>query len=470
MSQLIAALPEMDVEASPAPGLPADGISRASLRPVPLTRFRRLTVLGTLQAKIAAAYVFYWLRGWFHSASDNERHLAETHWRTAMRLLDSMNYLRGAVMKTGQTLANFPDIAPPEIVDTLEQLHFSAPPMHWSLLREMVHNELGDEPEQLFADFNRRAFAAASLGQVHDARLTSGEDVAVKIQYPGIARTIQSDFRNLFTLLLPARLNRDWQSTQAQFEVLRQHLEMETDYAREAYHLVQARTLFQDDDGIVVPRVYPDFSTDRVVTMDRLHGRHLTEFVAGNPSQSERDRIGTLITRFWYRLMFAGRMLYIDFHPGNFLVLDDGRLGVLDFGAILDLDDEVWARFHRMDRALTTGLREDRLPVMKEWGEIADDEPERLRLADDFGVWCWKSRWQDEPFDFGDEADFRHGVDLFFEVIRRRYTRNRPISPVVTRSHYAMRSVLYLLKSRIPIRQLAEEEIQATGWDRSAYT
>src|SRR6185503_4184033 len=143
------------------------------------------------------------------NADENKRLLAETHWRTAVRVLDSMSYLRGAVMKVGQTLANFPDIVPREFVQTLEQLHFQAPPMHWSLLREMVHNELGDDPENLFASFDKRAFAAASLGQVHRARLKTGEEVAVKIQYPGIARTVREDFRNLVPFLLPARLSKD---------------------------------------------------------------------------------------------------------------------------------------------------------------------------------------------------------------------------------------------------------------------
>src|SRR5213076_1017527 len=122
------------------------------------------------------------------------------------------------------------DIVPREFVETLDQLHFDAPPMHWSLLREMVHNELGDDPETLFASFEKRAFAAASLGQVHRARLKTGEEAAVKIQYPGIARTIREDFRNLFLFLLPGRLGKDWENTKDQCNDLCMRLERETDY------------------------------------------------------------------------------------------------------------------------------------------------------------------------------------------------------------------------------------------------
>jgi len=181
ISELIAALPEAGTEVIPpvATGLP-EPLPLLPSQTVPTGRFQRLTALGTLQAKIGAAYLFHWLRGWFRNAADNQRLLAEAHWRTAVRLLDSMSYLRGAVMKIGQTLANFPDIAPREFVETLERLHYDAPPMHWSLLCEMVQNELGDDPQNLFDSFDKKAFAAASLGQVHRARLKTGEEAAVK--------------------------------------------------------------------------------------------------------------------------------------------------------------------------------------------------------------------------------------------------------------------------------------------------
>ena len=467
-AELIDALPNEVDEARTIAESPA--LSQASLRPTPLGQFRRLTALGTLQAKIGAAYLFHWLRGWFRGANESQRHLAETHWQTALAVLDSMSYLRGAVMKVGQTLANFPDIAPSEFVQTLERLHYDAPPMHWSLLREMVHNELGDDPENLFAEFDKRAFAAASLGQVHRARLAGGEDVAVKIQYPGIARTIQSDFRNLFLFMLPVRLSRDWECTKEQCEDLRQRLEQEADYTLEAARLEQARRLFRDTDGIVVPRIYPQLSTSRVITMQRLEGVHLTEFLARGPSQEERNEVARKLLRAWYRMMYAGRMFYADFHPGNFLVQEDGRLGVIDFGFVLPLEGEEWELFRKLDRPLTTGSREEIVDTVKEWNGIRDDEPDRLRLCFEFAEWCWKSRYCTGEYDFANEADFRQGINLFMEMVRKRYTRSRPTTPCISRCQFGLRSVLYQLKARIDVRPIVEDEVRATGWDRSAYT
>ena len=442
------------------------------MRPVPVGWFRRLRVLSTLQAKIGAAFLFHWLRGWFKNAQENERLLAETHWRTAIRVLDSMSYLRGATMKIGQTLASFPDIVPREFVDTLERLHFEAPSMHWSLLKEMVFNELGDDPEKIFASFEKKAFAAASLGQVHRAELKTGEQVAVKIQYPGVARTIREDFRNLFLFMLPARLGRDWENTKEQFEDLRIRLERETDYELEAATLQRVRPLFREDDGIVIPRVFPQYSTSRVLTMERLPGVHLEEFLARNPSQELRNEFARKITRAWYRMLFAGRIIQADVHPGNFLFMDDGRLGVIDFGFVLDIDDTLWELMRKVDRPLTTGRSEDLRAAMKEWNWISDDpaDADRLRVMEKFAHWNWRSRFCNCEFDFGDEADFREGVDLFIEMVRKRYSRSRACTPVIARQNFGLRSIFYQLKAKFEIAPLAEQEVKATGWDRSEYT
>jgi predicted unusual protein kinase regulating ubiquinone biosynthesis (AarF/ABC1/UbiB family) len=467
LADLMRALPdEVEVARLPEP------LAAIALRPLPVGRWQRLRLLGTLKAKIAAAYAFYWIRGWFQNEEQWQRVLAEVHWRTALRLLDSMGYLRGAVMKVGQTLASFPDIVPREFVQTLDRLYFDAPPMHWSLLREMVRNELGDDPENVFASFDRCAFAAASLGQVHRARLTSGEEVAVKIQYPGIARTIHADFGNLSLCLLPIRLSKAWEDSKNVLQDLRMRLEQETDYQAEARFLAKVQPLFHDQDGIVVPRVYPQHSTARILTMERLEGVHLDQYLASSPPQEQRDEFARKIFRAWCRMNFSGRLLYADLHPGNFLFMDDGRLGVIDFGFMLPIDDELWRLFQDIARALATGRREDRVAAVKEWAWITDDpaDSERLRLCVEYTEWAWRSCYWEGPFDFGDEADFRRGIELFTEIVTRRYSPGRPCTGVLVRQDFGMRSLLYRLKARVDVRAIAEEEIKATGFDRRAST
>jgi aarF domain-containing kinase len=248
IAELIDALP---VECNEPIGAAAEMralLGELALRRVPTGQLSRLWVLGTLEAKIAAAYLAWWLRNGYAAADRRQRTLNETHLRAALKLMGGMSYLRGAFVKLGQIIATHPDVAPEQFAEVLGHLHSEAPPMHFSLLREFVRGELGADPEDVFDGFETRAFAAASLGQVHRALLKgTGQRVALKVQYPNIGRTIRADFRNLIAFLTPMRLSGDWENIREQFEDVRQKLELETDYEKEAENLRFARAAFGDD-------------------------------------------------------------------------------------------------------------------------------------------------------------------------------------------------------------------------------
>jgi predicted unusual protein kinase regulating ubiquinone biosynthesis (AarF/ABC1/UbiB family) len=205
--------------------------------------------------------------------------------------------------------------------------------------------------------------------------------------------------------------------------------------------------------------------------MERLAGMHLDEYLARGPSQAERNAIAVRMIRTWYRMMYAGRLLYIDYHPGNLMILDDGRLGLLDFGMMLPLDEPLWEEMRLMDRPLTTGIREDRLAAIKRWSDISDAprDADRLKVTDAYADWCWRARYCGGEYDFGDERDFREGIDLFATMVARRYSRAKPSTPVIARSNFAWRAIVYRLKAKIDIRAIAEEEVKASGWDRRDY-
>jgi predicted unusual protein kinase regulating ubiquinone biosynthesis (AarF/ABC1/UbiB family) len=467
LAELLAALPAAEDE--PDERLDAALLQRLfyrlGQRRVPQGPLHRLGALGALQAQVFLAYTAWWLRSWFRSAERNQQALLETHLCVALQLLAGMGYLRGAVMKVGQALANLPGVVPDEIVDALEHLHFQAPPMHFALLREHVRNELGGDPEEVFAEFDPRAFAAASLGQVHRARLRSGAEVAVKVQYPGIGTSIRADFRNLLALTLPLRPSKDWDNLKAQLEDLRRVLKWETDYQKEAEFQRQARSFFREDDRVVVPRVFEQHSTRRVLTADLLGGAHVHDFLAGNPAQDLRDHFGALIVRAWYRLFFAGRLNYADLHPGNFLFLADGRLGLLDFGCVRPFSDKEWGLMRESMRAVE-GSREELVRALKHSVCLAEDQPidaEHLRLLERFSEWQWRPIRHRRPFDFGDGQLLRQGVEVFREMTRRRYTRGEPLCVLLARMNFGLFSMLYRLRARVDMRAIGQEEARAAG-------
>jgi predicted unusual protein kinase regulating ubiquinone biosynthesis (AarF/ABC1/UbiB family) len=463
LAHLLAALPAPD-EAAPE-GL-EELFTRLARRRPPTSALHRFGTLIGLQAQVALAYGAWWVRGWFRDASGRQRDLIETHLRVAVRLLERMGYLRGAVMKVGQTLANLPAVVPEEIVDTLDRLHYQAPPMHFALLREMVHNELGGEPEEVFAEFDATPFAAASLGQVHRARLKSGERVAVKIQYPAIAATIRADFRNLMTLLSSLRLSRDWDNLKAQLADLQRVVERETDYENEAAMLRKARALFSEDDGIVIPRVFDAHSTRRVLTMEYLDGVHLHDFLATNPSQETRDHFGKLICRAWARMYYAGRMNYADVHPGNFFFRDDGTLGVIDFGCVRPFTEAEWELMRQGQQAVYRAGETQRryMAQICDLDERQQADPDRVRLLEELCEWTWRPLRTEGAFDFADGEHLRAGVNIYREMTRRRCTRGHPLCVLIARMQFGYRSLLYRLRARIDCRAGDAEESPAAGW------
>ena len=460
-NELVAALPvELDEPRESDQQSLEKLLGSLSQMPVPVSRLTRFWVLGSMQAKIAVAYLAYWVRSGYSTRDKKERLLNETHLKAALRLLGGMSYLRGAIMKIGQTLAAYPNILPDQFVEALSKLHFEAPPMHYALLREHVRNELGADPEELFAEFETKAFAAASLGQVHRARLKTGELVAVKIQYPNIARTIRADFRNMMAVFAPMRLTKDWDNLREQWDDIREMLEWETDYKREASFLKRARAVFTEDEGIVIPAVHEDYSSERVLTMEYIDGVHLDDYLATRPSQEARDRYGHRLMLASFRIAHAARLWYADSNPGNYLFLEDGRLGILDFGCCREFSDAEWDFYKQVGRASQEGGEAYRKAMIR----AADLDPsvpqdkEHLDFLVELGHWYDAYLHHDGPFDFGNKAFLQRGIDLLAKAARKRYTRSLPVNTWISRQLMGLRAMAYRLGARVDMKKLNEQE------------
>jgi predicted unusual protein kinase regulating ubiquinone biosynthesis (AarF/ABC1/UbiB family) len=264
----------------------------------------------------------------------------EIQQRTAEQIFRVLGELKGGALKLGQALSIFEAALPPEIAGpyraTLTMLQESAPPLPASTVHKVLAQDLGEDWRDRFAEFDDRPAAAASIGQVHKAVWGDGRTVAVKIQYPGAGRALTNDFTQLsriarlFGVLMPGL------DTKPLLDELRARVVEELDYRLEAESQQGFADAYADDPDIYVPSVLA--ATDHTLVTDWMDGTPLARIIAEG-TQEQRDRAGILLAR----LMFSGPsragMLHADPHPGNFRLLDDGRLGVLDFGAVDRLPD-----------------------------------------------------------------------------------------------------------------------------------
>jgi len=424
-------------------------LARLSRHQIPTGALTRLWAVGSTQARISMAYLAAWLRSGFADQEGKARLRGEAHLAAGLKLLATMGYLRGAVMKVGQLLANLPEAVPDEIAETLGALHFEAQPMHYAMVREVFLDELGHAPESLFAEFDKKAFAAASLGQVHRARLKSGEEVAVKVQYPHMARTIKADMANLRFLLKPLTRSADWRYLREGLRDVEEMLGQEADYRREAQFCRAAGQLFDAEvDGVVIPKVYKEFSSRRILTLDYLPGLHLKDFLADDPPQAARDHYAELLATVSLRFYYRGHCLFADPHPGNFLFMPGGRLGVVDFGCTRHFSDREWQLQSDLEEAFFAGDTQTIRRLIAESCYLAPGEADQIDALTCALEWQLRPMASEGLFDWGDVEFFRRGVTIYGELLRKRLTRGMPHYIWTNRFLFGFRAISYRLRGR----------------------
>jgi predicted unusual protein kinase regulating ubiquinone biosynthesis (AarF/ABC1/UbiB family) len=264
----------------------------------------------------------------------------EIQQRTAEQIFKVLGELKGGALKLGQALSIFEAALPPEIAGpyraTLTRLQESAPPLPAGAVHKVLEADLGESWRDNFANFSDSPAAAASIGQVHRAIWRDGRPVAVKIQYPGAGKALISDFTQLsrlgrlFGVLMPGL------DVKPLLDELRKRVAEELDYRLEAASQEAFAEAYADDPDFLVPHVIA--ATDRVLVSEWMDGTPMSKIISEG-SVEERNRAGILIVRFLFSGPSRAGLLHADPHPGNFRLLDDGRLGVLDFGAVDRLPD-----------------------------------------------------------------------------------------------------------------------------------
>ncbi len=300
---------------------------------------------------------------------------------TAERLVETLGDLKGAAMKLGQAASMDVDLFPPEIRAVLARLQNEAPPMPFERVAQVIEDELGGSPDALFAEFRREPMAAASLGQVHRARLHDGREVVVKIQYPGIDRALRSDIDNLGLVVRTMALTHRALDGRQYFRELAEELAHELDYSREgrlARDFAQASAGLPD---IVIPEIVVERTSTRVLTMQFLPGHTLKTFLTSHPDNAERLRVSGQLIRAIHGSFLVDGTVHADPHPGNFMVMPDGRLGVLDFGSVKRFSREFFEGHRDVFRLVLEQQPIDVLALVRRVGftvDVPDDEARPL--------------------------------------------------------------------------------------------
>lgn len=426
--------------------------------PVPQSRLGRFARIGLAAAELAAGGVLEGLRGLARSDRDTTGSVVFSA-RTAQRLAARLAHLRGAAMKLGQIVSlQGEDVLPPQLAQALAVLRSGAAPMPTSQLRRVLGREYGKGWEARFAHFDFEPIAAASIGQVHRARARDGRDLALKVQYPGVARSIVSDVDNVAVLLrLLNLLPLDLDVGAIALEAKRQ-LVQEADYLRESHLLEHYARLVADEPALLVPRVHWDLTTPRVMAMDYAEGLPLETLSGLDVPQSRRDAVGTLLEKLLFRELFEFRVMQTDPNFANYLFQpQSGRVVLLDFGATHRFSAAFVNHYARITRAV---IDEDLDAVAR--GALAigyvapDDRPERVRAAVDMILLVCEPLRHRGRYDFAASGLAARARDLGFDLAFRRGLLQAPPPETLFLHRKLVGSFLLLARigARIDVRAL----------------
>ncbi|OCB77887.1 ABC1 kinase family protein [Flavobacterium crassostreae] len=422
---------------------------------IPTSKIERATKLVQTGAKVGVNYLKYYGEKMVNSDLTRDK----LNQDNAEDIYDGLKSLKGSALKVAQMLSMDKSFLPQAYVEKFSLSQFSVPPLSPPLVLKTFQSNLGKTPYEVFDQFNATSVNAASIGQVHMAE-KNGKKLAVKIQYPGVANSISSDLALVKPIAI-RMFNLQGNDSDKYFKEVEDKLIEETNYLLELQQSQEVVAACQKIDNLTFPNYYPEFSSEKIITMDWMTGVHLSQFKNSNPEIA--NKLGQALWDFYMYQIHILKKVHADPHPGNFLVNAKNELVALDFGCMKTIPEEFYVPyFELIDKKVITNPASFSAKLFElEIIRADDSEEEKTYFTEMFYdlLSLFTKPFQSETFDFSDEEFFGNiaqlGERFSKDTNLRKMNGNRGSKHFIymNRTFFGLYNLLFDLKATIVVNQ-----------------
>lgn len=425
---------------------------------IPTSKVQRATSFIKTGAKLGGNYIKHYSKRAFNPELSRD----ELDHDNASDIYDSLSQLKGSALKVAQMMSMDRNLMPKAYTDKFALAQNSAPPLSYPLVVKTFQKYFGKSPTEIYDTFSQNAVNAASIGQVHAATL-GGKKLAVKIQYPGIADSVSSDLKLVKPIALRILKLSEKDIDQYMEEVEVRLLE-ETDYELELKRSIEISQACSQLENLYFPQYYPELSSKRIIAMDWIDGMHIKEFVAGNPPQEIRNRVGQAIWDFYDFQFHQLKTIHADPHPGNFIIRSEGTVGIVDFGCIKEIPDEFYYPYFKLLNKTAIHDQDELIRIFYELQFLSqNDTPEEkaffTRVFKEM-IALLSMPFHSDVFNFGNDAYFQQIFEMGDRLGKMKELRNSKTARgskhglYVNRTFFGLYNILNELKAEVRTQNL----------------